>query len=386
MTLPDGFSDGQALQAVDENQQRLAKHGYGVVSGAAVSLGTGNLGSGEATVDVAAGTLLVDGASTSTSATSVTIGASDSNPRKDLVVYDTGSSAFTAIGGVPAAAKPDGAMRQQARRPAPDSLDNSVVAVSSSGDPQIPLAEVWVPADATGIAADDIFDRRQGVLVRADTVDGYHGSDLAALGENETVTGTYAFNNEIDGAVRRAAKTFGPMVNGGHSDFSDAQAAIDFADTTSHTHMVGFPPGTYGSITIPEGMTVQGGGRSPSSTDTALFSSASGPAVSMPNLRSCLRYCGVENTSSASSTEHAILAQGGQNSIVGVFLNAAGDDGIHSTNSDFLEVNSCYAASGGIASDSIVLDSDTSNAIVTNNPGIGTVTDNGTSNVVANNT
>lgn len=165
MSLPDGFADGQSVQALDENQTLLAKHGYGVVSGGETTIYSGNLGSGEATVEVASSTLLVDGVSTDVASDTVTIAASDTDPRKDLVVYDPSKSSgnrLTSVEGTAEAAEPTGSVRQQTESPSPPSLNNSVEAVSGSGDPKIPLCEVWVPADADSITSDDLFDRRQG--------------------------------------------------------------------------------------------------------------------------------------------------------------------------------------------------------------------------------
>lgn len=172
MTLPDGFATGQSLQSLDQNQQLLAKHGYGVVSGCSVSIYNGTLGSSEATVEVAAGTLLVNGSTVDVASTTLGVPASDVDPRKDLVVYDTGASALAVVEGQAEDASPTGSTRQQSRIPRPPSLESSVTAVSGTGDPKIPLAEVWVPANSTSITSDDLFDRRQAIEPSVDVSDG----------------------------------------------------------------------------------------------------------------------------------------------------------------------------------------------------------------------
>lgn len=171
MTLPDGFATGQSLQSLDQNQQLLAKHGYGVVSGCSVSIYNGTLGSSEATVEVSSGTLLVGGSTVDVASTTLGVPASDVDPRKDLIVYDTGSSALSVVEGQAEDADPSGSVRQQARIPRPPSLESSVTAISGSGDPKIPLAEVWVPADSSSITSDDLFDRRQAIEPSVDVSD-----------------------------------------------------------------------------------------------------------------------------------------------------------------------------------------------------------------------
>lgn len=162
--FPVQFTDGQSLQAIDPNAKMIAYAGHGVVSGCDVSINTGTLGSTEATVTVASGTLLIGGSTSDKTSDTVALDDADPNhPRKDLVVYDPSIPGFTAITGTAEEADPVGSIRQDAERPAPPPLSSSVDAISGTGDPVIPLTEAWIPAGASGITSDDLADRRQEV-------------------------------------------------------------------------------------------------------------------------------------------------------------------------------------------------------------------------------
>lgn len=239
MTLPDGFADGQSVQALDENQQILTKHGYGVVSGCAVSIYNGTLGSGEATVEVAAGTLLVDESTVDVASTTLSIGTSDVDPRKDLVVYDTGASALAVVEGQAEDANPADAVRQQAEVPTPPSLESSVTAVSGSGDPKIPLAEAWIPADADSITSDDLFDRRQSAYQTTDSLS------------------TNSLNGGVTGDVELSDIT-GPnlFINSGNLSTSNMRTDVqdDGTEIVSNTTTLNF--GTNLSVTDSSGVAV----------------------------------------------------------------------------------------------------------------------------------
>lgn len=174
MTAPAGFETGQSVQALDQNQHLLARNGYGVISGGAVSISSGTLGPGEATVKVAGATLLVDGSAVSVSSATVALEQSTTRPRKDLVVYDPARSSggrLTAITGTPARADPSGSTRQQAEQPAPPALGGAVDALSDTGESKIPLAEIWVPPNVNAITTDDVLNRRQPVAPRVGSID-----------------------------------------------------------------------------------------------------------------------------------------------------------------------------------------------------------------------
>lgn len=264
MVLPDGFADGQAVQALDENQQLLAKHDYGVVSGCGVSIYSGNLGSGEATVEVASGTLIVNGSSVDLASNTVTIPESNVDPRKDLVVYDTGTGSLTSVQGTAEDAEPAGAVRQQAEIPTPPSLNGSVESVSSgSDDPFIPLAEAWIPADATSITSDDLFDRRQSVEPGR-TI---YMSDYVAAADRD---GSTAVDSQFDAAIADAEPHDTIVFDNGTYQLSSQHAitktlTIDGRDSTIRC--------TNTSNNNPH-IAFQGGGTQSSTTTSAATSKA----------------------------------------------------------------------------------------------------------------
>lgn len=228
MTLPDGFATGQSLQSLDQNQQLIAKQGYGVVSGCSVSIYNGTLGSSEATVEVAAGTLLVNGSTVDVASTTLGVPVSDVDPRKDLVVYDTGASALAVVEGQAEDASPTGSARQQARIPRPPSLDASVTAVSGTGDPKIPLAEVWVPADATSITSDDLFDRRQGVEPIVADIDAAERMGIPVYSADADAPNTTLYFNSSDSKTKYkdSSGTVHDAAGDDRTDVSDNGTAV----------------------------------------------------------------------------------------------------------------------------------------------------------------
>lgn len=156
--------DRQSFQALWANTRALAANGYGVKSGCDVVIKNGTLGSNEATITAQSGTVRVDGAEESVSATDLDVPASDDLPRKDLVLYDpdadAGAGAPVVVTGEPEAADPENATRLSARRPAPLDLSADIDNLGTSDSPRVPLAEIWVAGGVTGIDSADLFDRR----------------------------------------------------------------------------------------------------------------------------------------------------------------------------------------------------------------------------------
>ena len=130
------FSYNDVLEHVDLNNILLAANGWGVLSGLAVTeKGTG----ADMSVDVALGKAFVDGITyTESGTTNVVITAADAtHPRKDLIVYDTATSAPIAIAGSPAATPQP-----------PDITANDIL-----------LALVYVAANDTSILDAEITDK-----------------------------------------------------------------------------------------------------------------------------------------------------------------------------------------------------------------------------------
>lgn len=205
MNYPISVEDGQSVQALDANERTLAQHGYGVVSGCAVTIQTGTLGAGEAAVSIGSGDLLLDGTTTTKASTSVDLAESDTEPRKDLVVYDVANSTFTSMTGNPEEIDPAGTQRQQAEDPSPPSLASSVDALSKNSEPLLPLAEIWIPSGATGITDEDIADRRISVSRSLDTI----GANAVTGGvtDGTTLSDITGSNLSIDSGVLNATDT-----------------------------------------------------------------------------------------------------------------------------------------------------------------------------------
>jgi len=118
----------------------------GVFDGLNVTPGTG------LTVDVASGFAMIDGRPyRKTSSTNISLDPADAtNPRKDLI-YFKNDNTINKITGTPEAALPNTQTGVFTIKPRPPSLPSN----------SIPLAEVWVAANATSLTSGDIFDRRR---------------------------------------------------------------------------------------------------------------------------------------------------------------------------------------------------------------------------------
>jgi hypothetical protein len=101
-------------------------------------------------VDISSGTFYLGEQEVDFGGGSVTLETGDSDPRKDLITVDTNGS-LTVNKGTPAATRPSGEVRAATWQPSP---------VDVTGYSGLPIAEVWVAADATAIQSADIRDRR----------------------------------------------------------------------------------------------------------------------------------------------------------------------------------------------------------------------------------
>lgn len=213
-------ADGQSLQALDVNQGTLAFLGYGVVSGCEVSINTGTLGGGENTLTVAAGTPLVDGVGTDTTSVDLSVAESDSDPRKDLVVYDTSVPEFIVIQGVAQSAFPSSESRQNTEDPSPPDLSESVSAAVSGGNPYIPIAEVWVPEAAISIGSGDVADRRQQMSPKFSAVEIDNQASIPVFSADGDAPNETLYFNSADGTTK----------------YKDDTGTVHEPDTDTDTH------------------------------------------------------------------------------------------------------------------------------------------------------
>lgn len=245
-------------------------------------------------------------------------------------------------------------------------------------------------------------------------------NNYAALGQNETITGTWTFNNavstpelaggvtdsqpitkmdgqnlSIDGSgalnssdsvttATNATKTFGAMVNGSHSDFSSAQAAIDFAEANGKS-VVTFGRSTQGAISIPPGIRVSGSAQvgTASVSATTFQDSVTDGGVVHVGRGSVIENCRVINDGTGTG-DHCVTGEN-ISTVTNVRFGGAGGDGFNFANVN-ASVTLCSARTAEIGGASVVLTSNSGGNIVTNNRSVGTITDNGTGNIVNNNT
>ncbi len=147
--MPLDRIDAEILFDIDYNSLEQALVGTGWLSGWVV---TGNAGT--LSVDVAAGKGMAAGAYKSTAgSTNVVLTAADAtNPRKDLIVWDTSAGALANVDGTPGVINPAGETNPRKMKvPAPPDL-------GASDD--ILIAEVYVPAGETHGSDCTIIDKR----------------------------------------------------------------------------------------------------------------------------------------------------------------------------------------------------------------------------------
>lgn len=147
--MPLDRIDGEILFDIDYNSLEQALQGTGWLSGWAT---TGNAGT--LSIDVAAGKGMAAGAYKSTGgSTNVVLSAADpSNPRKDLIVWDTSAGALAKVDGTPGVISPAGETNARKMKvPAPPDL---------GATDDIIIAEVYVPVGATKGSDCTVIDKR----------------------------------------------------------------------------------------------------------------------------------------------------------------------------------------------------------------------------------
>ncbi len=157
--------NGYGAQALDVNVLGKVLEGSAVLSGCTPSVGANDL-----EIDVASGSVVVDGTEASVSAQTVTLEGGDPSPRKD-VVYVDGTGAAQVAKGVAESPKPSNATGRATYRPSPPDLHATAAAV---------VAEVWVAAGASDVVSEDVTDRRVVGTVPTPLVDvGYVVADTS---------------------------------------------------------------------------------------------------------------------------------------------------------------------------------------------------------------
>ena len=255
MTLQVRNFDGNV--ALDTVQQLQRAVGTGVLSGCSASLTSSSTG---ITVDVASGEVAITNSPAAVSSATITIPDGDpQDPRKDVIVADE-TGVLHVVKGTPRKKKANGELaltatdRQTYQPEPPDLSDTDVV---SSWTDAAPVAEVWVPAGTTASSEMNdstvtyVSDRRvrpwpdatltsadegDGNGLNADTVDGYEGSDLAALAESESVTGAWTFDSDVtvtqDTAVDLSAG--GELTLAAADDGANGQVTLDTGSGTNY--------------------------------------------------------------------------------------------------------------------------------------------------------
>jgi len=178
-------------------------------------------------------------------------------------------------------------------------------------------------------------------------------------------------------------KVFGGRVNGGHSDFATAQDAIDWAVANSYYHVY-FPVGTYGNISITtNSMTIEG-----ASTALTIFEDTAGHCIEVDAVNVTLRTLRVEGTAGGGNAYDAIHVNNGANRcmIAGVQIQESDRYGIYSDAVATVVVGSVFSNAGNFDSSQVYLDTSSDDCVVVGNGNLdGGSSDNGSGNVVANN-
>lgn len=141
------FISGQILNKNDFDSFHAAIGGDGVISGLLVSPKS----PATMQIEVASGTGAINASAVNlTSAYTLTVSTADpTNPRKDIVVFQSDGTP-TLVDGTPEAAVPSGNEGIYTHTPSPSDVPTDKVL----------LGEIWVGAGATSIIADDITDKR----------------------------------------------------------------------------------------------------------------------------------------------------------------------------------------------------------------------------------
>jgi len=143
--MADDIQNNWGAQALD-TEQNTRRWQYNVHEGCAVTVGANAM-----EIDVDNGTVAVAGTRHNVGATTVTLSASQSDPRKDVIYVDS-SGAVQVAEGQAKPARPQGQTGRDTYQPLPSDLSQMDAT---------PLAEIWVGAGVSDITSGDVSDRRQ---------------------------------------------------------------------------------------------------------------------------------------------------------------------------------------------------------------------------------
>lgn len=156
------WSIGYGATALDFNQLAAIANGDYVVSGCTPSDGANAM-----EVDIASGTVRLDGSDISVSSQTVTLSASNTDPRKDIIYIDGTGSAID-VTGTAAPAEPSGDTHFDTYQPPPSDMSTTTGII---------VAEVWVGGGVSDIASGDIRNRTHPSNFSHDHLSDVSGSD-----------------------------------------------------------------------------------------------------------------------------------------------------------------------------------------------------------------
>lgn len=222
--------DSDAIHAFDWNVLERAVTGYAVADGADVTINTGTLGSGNNTLDVASGSVLVNRTEHGITTQSVDIDAGGSNPRWDIVAVDSNGNVVVYKGDEEEAliaGQSTDESHRTVERPAPQDLSN---------EDATPLALVWVDASASSIDIDDLFDVKPPANLYVAAVEmirdlTMNGNDIVNPGQ---IDGVDVSAHATDSAAHHAKATSGDIT---HDDTVGGTAGNPHADSASDTDL-----------------------------------------------------------------------------------------------------------------------------------------------------
>jgi hypothetical protein len=192
-----------------------------------------------------------------------------------------------------------------------------------------------------------------------------------------------------DGSTEIAAnevttKVHNGKVNGAHSDFASAQAAINWAVANGYRHVY-FPTGTYGSILVSNGeMTIEGSGMG------SIFTDATSHCVEVTNRRVTLKNFAVLGSPGGGNNRDCIHVSAGGASydcfIRGILFRESDRYGLYSDGDQTVCTGCIWRTTAAFDSNKVYFDVNSRRGVFVANAYLeADIVDNGAGNVVANN-